>query len=281
MQSVSHPLESVLSPTDSLTYAAFGVRVSVAGNPALLRSLPAPLVAGAKSEESGASDVTFGLSELCLTSGRVVYQVSREGEALAVSDTLETALQALQKSAEEFVAERSKDYAFVHAGAVAWNGQAILIPGRSFSGKSTLVMELVRAGATYLSDEYAVLDGRGFVHAFARTPRLRQPMSSGFSEDVSGCLTFVNKKSDSGPLPVGLVVRTCYDPQAVWQPQRMTAGETLLALVENAVAVRSQFEFTITAFRNVVISALGIRTVRPEASDAAAEILGLLEKGCL
>ena len=49
---------------------------------------------------------------------------------------------------------------FVHAGAVAWQGRAIIIPGASLSGKSTLVAELVRAGATYLSDEFAVLDSR-------------------------------------------------------------------------------------------------------------------------
>jgi hypothetical protein len=34
------------------------------------------------------------------------------------------------------------------------------------SGKTTLVKELVKAGATYYSDEYAVLGGDGRVSAF-------------------------------------------------------------------------------------------------------------------
>jgi hypothetical protein len=280
MQSASHLPESGLPHPASLTYAAFGVRVNVKANAALLRRVPSPLVAGASADTSGAPDVTFSLSDLRSPAGRVAYQLSRESETVAVSDTLEDALEALEKGVEEFVAERSKNYVFVHSGAVAWNGKAILIPGRTFSGKSTLVMELVRAGATYLSDEYAVLDRCGFVHSFARRPRLRQPLTAGGNEGASR-LTFVNKPSASSPLPVGLVIRTSYDSTAVWRPQRMTPGETLLALVENAVAVRSQSEFTIAALRNVVVSARGLRTARSEASDAATNILGLVEKGFL
>jgi hypothetical protein len=37
----------------------------------------------------------------------------------------------------------------------------------SYSGKTTLVSELIRAGATYYSDEYAVIDERGRVHAIS------------------------------------------------------------------------------------------------------------------
>jgi hypothetical protein len=40
-----------------------------------------------------------------------------------------------------------------------WLGPlAILIAGRSFSGNTTLAAELVRAGATYYSDEFKVVD---------------------------------------------------------------------------------------------------------------------------
>src|ERR671929_229610 len=60
-----------------------------------------------------------------------------------------------------------------HAGVVGWQGRAILIPGRSFSGKSTLVAALVRAGATYYSDEFAVLDERGRVHPFPKKLSMR------------------------------------------------------------------------------------------------------------
>src|SRR4029077_14911688 len=85
----------------------------------------------------------------------------------------EPVIQALESALRATVAEHSPNRVFVHGGAVAWNGKAIIVPGPSFSGKSTLVTELVRRGATYYSDEYAVLDARGRVHPFAAAPSLR------------------------------------------------------------------------------------------------------------
>ena len=46
---------------------------------------------------------------------------------------------ALAAHAEFFVAERAPDHLFVHAGVVGWEGLAIVMPGASFAGKTTLV----------------------------------------------------------------------------------------------------------------------------------------------
>ena len=62
----------------------------------------------------------------------------------------------------------------MHAGVVGWNGRALLLPGRTLSGKTTLVAELLRAGATYYSDELAVLDARGRVHPFPKPLAIRE-----------------------------------------------------------------------------------------------------------
>ena len=64
------------------------------------------------------------------------------------------------------MAAETRERVFVHAGVVGWKGHAIVIPGRSRSGKTTLVAELVKAGAEYYSDEFAVLDAEGRVHPF-------------------------------------------------------------------------------------------------------------------
>src|ERR1051326_6942658 len=72
--------------------------------------------------------------------------------------------QILESDLQLHVAEMARRCLFVHAGVVGWGGRALVIPGRSFSGKSTLVAALVRAGATYYSDEYAVFDAQGRVH---------------------------------------------------------------------------------------------------------------------
>src|SRR4051812_15498788 len=61
---------------------------------------------------------------------------------------------ALAAHAEPFVAERAPDHLFVHAGVVGWEGRAIVMPGASFAGKTTLVQAWLEAGATYYSDEF-------------------------------------------------------------------------------------------------------------------------------
>jgi len=93
---------------------------------------------------------------------------------LARSLDLDLVFETFESDLRLFVAELAKHRVFVHAGVVGWKGKAIVIPGRSYSGKSTLVAELVRAGATYYSDEYAVLDSRGRVHPFYKPLELRE-----------------------------------------------------------------------------------------------------------
>ncbi|HEX2027143.1 MAG TPA: hypothetical protein VHF25_04010 [Nitriliruptorales bacterium] len=50
------------------------------------------------------------------------------------------------------------DRLLLHAGVVARDGRAVLLPAGMEAGKTTLVTTLVRAGAQYLSDELAALD---------------------------------------------------------------------------------------------------------------------------
>lgn len=82
----------------------------------------------------------------------VLYADSKK---LTESLDVETMFELFESSLKLFVAEMAPERVFVHAGVIGWHGKAILIPGRSYSGKITLVSELVRAGASYYSDEYA------------------------------------------------------------------------------------------------------------------------------
>src|SRR4029450_1319780 len=80
---------------------------------------------------------------------------------------------ALATHAEFFVAEHAPHHLFVHAGVVGWEGRAIVMPGASFAGKTTLVQAWLERGATYYSDEFAVLGRAGRVHPFARPLAIR------------------------------------------------------------------------------------------------------------
>ncbi len=62
-----------------------------------------------------------------------------------------------------------------HAGAVARNGTALLFSARSRMGKTTLVLNLLRRGCDFLSDEVAWLDPEtGLVTPFPRKINMRQ-----------------------------------------------------------------------------------------------------------
>jgi len=80
---------------------------------------------------------------------RTEFQLFCNQELIAEEVSLDALLDQLGGHLIIHVAEHAPDYIFVHAGVVAWRGRAIILPGVSFAGKSSLVAELVRAGATY------------------------------------------------------------------------------------------------------------------------------------
>src|SRR5437867_1877526 len=111
------------------------------------------------------------------------------------------ALDAFEIDLRHYVAEASPTRVFVHAGVVGWRGSAIVIPGKSFSGKTTLVAELVRRGAVYYSDEYAVLDRRGRVRPFAKPLSIR---TSAWHRSEDQAVQGMGGVVGTRPLPFGV-----------------------------------------------------------------------------
>jgi hypothetical protein len=236
------------------------------------------LIPGAQVDSAEAAPVVFSFFENNSPDGQLLFTARENGLDVFSSADVEVAARALESQAHQFVAANARNHVFVHAGVVSWHGKAILIPGTSHSGKSTLVMALVKAGATYYSDEYAVLDLEGRVHAFPRSPRLRPDVLNEHPESLS--ITPVNGASLCS-LPVGLVLKTRYNPAGTWQPQVLTPGEALLALLENTVAVRSQSELSVKTLKCAVTSAIGLQSERADAASAARHILQLLNESWL
>ena len=128
-------------------------------------------------------------------------------------------LSALESDLKLFVAESSPSGIFIHSGVVGWKGKAILIPGYSFSGKSTLVSELVQCGAEYYSDEYAVIDKQGRVRPYPKPIRLRHKNALGttdYSLDAAWVVPPV------APIPVGLVFVSWYKPGTARQAREIS-----------------------------------------------------------
>jgi hypothetical protein len=172
------------------------------------------------------------------------------------------------------VAELAPRRIFVHAGVVGWKGRAIMLPGRTMAGKTTLVAELVKAGATYYSDEFAVLDAEGRVHAFPKPLSLRNGSSS-TQRDVS--IEELGGKAGTKPLPVGLVVMSQYKEGARWRPRSLTPDLGALALLSNTIAARRVPERALSVVEQIVSRARVVRGKRGEAALAASNILKTLE----
>jgi hypothetical protein len=62
----------------------------------------------------------------------------------------------------------------IHAGAVVYNGAALIVAGPSGQGKTTLVLGLVRRGLGLLSDEFAIVDSvQQIIHPYRRSLHIR------------------------------------------------------------------------------------------------------------
>lgn len=107
------------------------------------------------------------------------------------------------------VAEFAKSRVFIHAGVVGWKGKAIILPAKSFQGKTTLVKELTKLGAKYYSDEYAVLDENGLVHPFPKTLSIRG-LTDQYQQVEFEVETFGGIKGTE-PLTVGMILLTEFE----------------------------------------------------------------------
>jgi hypothetical protein len=177
---------------------------------------------------------------------------------------------ALAAHAERFVAERAPDHLFVHAGVIGWESRAIVMPGSSFAGKTTLVQAWLEAGATYYSDEFAVLDRAGRVHPFAR-PLVVREGSTALTRRVP--VAALGAETGTTPLPLGLVVVTSYRVGACWRPRRLTAARTLLALMRHTVAARGNPEHSMPILKQAVSSGIAFAGSRGEARPLVSALL--------
>lgn len=228
-----------------------------------VREAPGPVVHRLYSFVLGGSGSQPGLRRFHLLYAGSV-QIARTFE-------LEEALAAFESDVRLYVAERARRRVFVHAGVVGYKGRAIVIPGRSFSGKSRMVAALLDAGATYYSDEYAVFDAKGRVHPFAAPLSFRED-GGGSRRTAAAALGSVGKT----PLPVGLVALSEYRPGSRWRPRRLSEGHGLLALLSHTVPARRRPGFALQTLKQVVAGTPVLKSRRGEARQAVPALLKAL-----
>jgi hypothetical protein len=150
------------------------------------------------------------------------YTVRGNADVILEYGSLVDAVRCVRDSALQLLIDTRPNLLWLHAAAAAFGGRAVLFPGASGGGKSTLVTELCARGWRYLSDEFTPLDPVSHaVLPFALAPAVRQdPGRDMPPEWLQGPKTGVGLRPVSlcrGPTPVAAVVRPTYrrDAQAV------------------------------------------------------------------
>jgi hypothetical protein len=266
-----------------IAFESFGVRVGVGANDARVRVRLDQLV---PPHSRPCDPETVEHHFTINTDDGVLYTVRydvRDGvpagplEAaswVATDVDVQLALGLLETHVPAAVALRAPDWFFIHGAAVAYLDRMIVLPGPALSGKSTLVAALVRAGATYYSDQFAVLDERGYVHPYAISLGLpsTERAGAGFNGDeplVAG----------EQPLPVGAIVMTSYSPGSEWRPRKLSRGESTIALMSQTIPAQENPEQSMRVIRNVLDAApLVIESNRDEAEPVASSLLAQLER---
>lgn len=173
------------------------------------------------------------------------------------------------------IAEFAPDKVFLHAGVVTWKGKAIVMPANSFQGKSTLVAELLKQGADYYSDEYAIFDENGNVHPFPRDLAVRGIESEFVQTEVSA--RSLGAETGAGPVPVGMVLITSYSPDGEWKPELISEGQGVMEMIPHTIPIRVNPDFSLKVLKIIVNRAIIAKSLRNDAKEFSKILLNFFD----
>ncbi|MCO6509239.1 MAG: hypothetical protein J5I65_00430 [Aridibacter famidurans] len=163
-------------------------------------------------------------------------------------------------------------YLFLHAGAVTLGRKAVLFPGSTHSGKSTLTRAFLDSGARYLSDDCAVIGEDGRVHPYPVPLKLR---TNGPSEHRAGDPYSVEDK----PCEIAMIISTAYSEGAKWDPEEQERGDLVWSMLSHLFwpeIVRKHPEETFGRLKLIVERPLLLKGPRGEADEVVKEVLARL-----
>jgi hypothetical protein len=199
------------------------------------------------------------------------YLLLADGRPLVRSSDGTDVVDAFEENVQWLVAERSPRRVFLRAGVVGWRDRAIVIAGGPGTGKRTLVRALVACGATYFSDDYAVLEGNTVEpYQSRRQPALRA------GHGLSVWLDELAPARAPRPVPVGVVLFAPYQAGAVFKPKLVSRGKALLEMFKHAVAAQRNPVPVLRALETVSRRCNALEGVRGDARAVAAYLLDRL-----
>jgi len=199
-----------------------------------------------------------------------------DGEDVGKADSDYTFANYFDTRIRLLIAEFGVGRVFIHAGVVSWRGRAILLPGATHAGKSTLVTELIKRGADYMSDEYAVVDAEGSVYAYPRPISMRSTSMPATSWEVP--VNELNTRVPEGAIEPGLILFTRYQSNGVWAPEMLTTGKGVLQLIPHTVSIRVQPDFTLSVLSKLSTRGIVVESLRGEAENSSQMIIDFVDK---
>ena len=256
----------------AIAFEAFGARIAIRAAESFQSDLRPRLPPRARPIKAEAYDTVYSVENTRSSSDHTEVHLTRNGVGIGSFPSLSMVCRELESDIHFRVALAARDFLFVHAGVVQWKGQAVVIPGRTETGKSSLIMALVNAGGEYFSDEYAVLDREGRVHAYPKPLSERREGGSPRLHTAEA----LGSQQEAPAVPMGLTVITRFRDGAAWDPQRVSKARVMMALFDNTVVARSRPEFALSVLAKAVEGTAGLEGDRGEASEMASGLLDAL-----
>lgn len=266
---------------NQLSFEAFGVRIGIRCDEKkilqkIFKRLEQILPNGYEVAEQGEVEHFLDI-EKCDGGGFRLYK-NRE---IVTDCTLEENLFNYTESQIRLtVAECAVGKVFLHAGVVAWKDKAVIIPASSFAGKTTLVAELIKNGAVYYSDEYAVLDKNGLVYPFPKMLSLRGIIDDYKQLDHSA--EELGGKIGTRPIPVGLVLISRFEEGEnnikSFEPEILSPGQGFLEILAHTIPIRFNTKFSLEVLKNISTRAIIARIKRGEAKEFVSLLLDYLDE---
>jgi hypothetical protein len=166
-----------------------------------------------------------------------VYCLLVGGRERSVHRSLDGVVRGLNAEILDVFARRHRNLVWLHAAAAAWQQHAIVLPGPSRRGKSTVASLLYALGWTYLADETLAVDvSTATAFPFPLTPAFRASASAApVLDPKSQCKRRVDLAAGRvarDPMPIGAVVFPQYVDSGVTRllPAAPAAGALELVL---------------------------------------------------
>lgn len=260
-----------------IDFEAFGVKIGLRSNkPGLsekIKKILPEVIPNNLSFRTGSDSEHFFEIEYEESSAK--FLVFKDGEEITFYFDESRLIEYLASQIRITVAEFAESKVFIHAGAVVWKNSAIIIPGKSYSGKTTLVSELIRYGAEYYSDEYAVLDEEGKLHPYPKMLSMRGIINE--YDQVDTAPERFGAKIGDRAVPVKLILITEFKKKGKWNPQILKPGEGIMEILRHTIPIRFKPDFVLNVLKKTSARAIIARSERGEAKPTIPLILNFLE----